>query len=138
MMREVVRAFKAILQEDRRCINEWVDVVPAVQWALNTAYRESNASTPYHVMFVQAPLTTFLTLASSTGEDWSVDALDEEVLRRKVANVMEAQQGLHKVVEKRVKKNCDRQRQAASRGQLPNIAAGDYVWWQRYGGRARR
>ena len=31
MMREVVRALKAILQEGRRDIREWVDVVPAVQ-----------------------------------------------------------------------------------------------------------
>ena len=36
MMREVVRALKAILQEERRDICEWVDVVPVVQWTLNT------------------------------------------------------------------------------------------------------
>ena len=40
---------------------------------------------------------------------------------------MEAQQRLHKVVEERVKKNCKRQNQAASRGHLPNFAVGDYV-----------
>ena len=40
---------------------------------------------------------------------------------------MEAQQRLHKVAEERVKKKRDRQRQAASRGQLPNFAMGDYV-----------
>ena len=68
MMREVVRALKAILQE-RRDIREWVDVVPAVQWALNTDYRERYASTPYHVMFGRAPLTSFSILASSTGEE---------------------------------------------------------------------
>ena len=45
MVREVVRALKAILQE-RRDIYEWEDVVPAVQWTLNTAYRERCASTP--------------------------------------------------------------------------------------------
>ena len=31
MMREVVRALKAILQEERRDVREWMDVVPAVQ-----------------------------------------------------------------------------------------------------------
>ena len=51
MMREMVRALKAILREERRNIREWLDVVPAVQWALNTAYCEKYASTPYHVMF---------------------------------------------------------------------------------------
>ena len=78
MMREVVRAFKAVSQEERRDIRERMDVVPAVKWALNTAYRERYASTPYHVMFGRASMTSFLALASSTGEDWKVDALDEE------------------------------------------------------------
>ena len=68
-MREVVRVLKAILQE-RRDVREWMDVVPAVRWALNMAYRERHANTPYHVMFRRAPLTSFSTLASSTGEDW--------------------------------------------------------------------
>ena len=99
-MREVVRALKAILQEERRDIREWVDVVSAVQWALNTAYRETYANTPYLVMFGRAPLTSFSTLDSSTGEDWKVDAIDEEeALRTKMANVLEASQRLHKVVD---------------------------------------
>ena len=55
-----------------------MDHAPAVQCALNTAYRERYASTPYHVMFERAPLTSFSALASSTGEDWKVDALDEK------------------------------------------------------------
>ena len=118
MMGEVVCAGKAIMQED---------VVPVLQWALNTAYRERYASTPYHVMLGRAPLTSFSTLASSTGKDGKVDALDGEALRRKVANVVEAHQGMHKVVDDRVKKNRERQRQAASRGQLLNFAVGDYV-----------
>ena len=65
-----------------------------------------------------------------------MDALDEEALPRKVVNVVEVQQRLHKVVEEWVKKNRDRQRQAASRGQLPNCAVGDYVmvaWVRRSG-----
>ena len=127
MMREVVRALRSIMQEERRDIREWVDVAPAVQWTPNTAYRERYASTPYYVMFGWAPLTSFSTLASSIGKDWKVDALDEEALRREVANVVKAQQRLHKVVEERMKGNRERQRQAASRGQLPNFAMGDYV-----------
>ena len=127
MMREVVRALKAILQEERRDIREWVDVVPKVQWALNTAYRERYVSTPYHVMFGRAPLTSFSTLASSTGEDWKVDVLDKEASRWRLAKVVEAQQRLHKVVEERVKKNRERQRQAANRGQLMNFALRNYV-----------
>ena len=78
-------------------------------------------------MFGRAPLTSSSTLASSTGEYWKVDALDEKALRGKVANIEEAHQGLHKVVKERVKKNRERQRQAANRGQLPNFAVEDYV-----------
>ena len=105
MMREVMRALKIILQEKRRDIREWVDMLPAVQWALNTAYRKRYARTPYHVMFGRAPLASFSTLALSTGQNWKLDALDQEALRRKVANVVEARQGLHKTDEERVKKS---------------------------------
>ena len=116
---------KAFLQE-RRDIREWVDVVQVLQWTSNTAYRKIYASTPYHVVVGRAPLTSFSTLASSTGEDWKVDELDEEALRRKVAIAVEAQQRLHKVIEERMKKNRERKRKAASRGQLPNLV-GDQV-----------
>ena len=57
-------------------------------------------------MFGRAPLRSFPTLASSTAEDWKVDALGGDALRRKVANVVEAQRGLHKMVEERVKKTA--------------------------------
>ena len=40
MMREVVRTLKALVQEERRNTRDWVELVPAVQWALNTAFRE--------------------------------------------------------------------------------------------------
>ena len=73
---------------------------------LDKAFHEKFASTPYHVMFGRAPLTSFSTLASSTGEDWKVDAIDEEILWRKVANVVEVQQRLHKVVEEGVEKTA--------------------------------
>ena len=69
MMREVVRTLKAISQEERCDTRERVDVVPAVQWALNTALRERYASTPHHVLFGRTPLTNF-SLAASTGGKW--------------------------------------------------------------------
>ena len=67
-----------MLQEERRDVRDWVGLVPAVQWALNTAFRERYASTPYHVMFGRAPRTSFSTLASSTGGEWRLDVLDED------------------------------------------------------------
>ena len=66
MMGKVVRALKVVSKEKRRDIREWMDAVPTVQCALNTAYSGRYASTPYHVMFGQAPLISFTTLASLT------------------------------------------------------------------------
>ena len=51
MVKEVVRSLRSILLEQRRAVSEWVDVLPAEQWALNTAFRPRYGSTPYHVMF---------------------------------------------------------------------------------------
>ncbi|CAB1109830.1 unnamed protein product [Ectocarpus sp. CCAP 1310/34] len=127
MMREIVRTMKAVLQERRRNVRDWVDLVPAVQWALNTAYRERYASTPYHVMFGRAPRTSFSTLASSSGEAWNIDTLDATKLKQQVQNVIQTQAVLHKQVQQKVDHNRARQRAAASRGDLPAFTVGDYV-----------
>ena len=127
MMREVVKTLKAMLQEERRSTRDWVDFVPAVQWALNTAYRERYGSTPYHVMFGRAPKTFLSTLASPTSGEWRVDVMDPAALRRHVRGVVEAQVGLHKEVLKKVQTNRALQRAAVSKGALPNFAVGDYV-----------
>ena len=127
MMREVVRTLKAILQERRGSVRDWVDLVPAVQWALNTAYRERYGSTPYHVMFGRAPRTSFSTLASSSGEEWNIDSLDVDQLQQQIQSIVLAQTDLHKQVLKKVESNRARQRSAASRGVLPEFSVGDYV-----------
>ena len=51
MVKEVVRSLRSIVLGQRRAVSEWVDVLLAVQWALNTAFRPRYVSTPYHVMF---------------------------------------------------------------------------------------
>ena len=45
-VREVVRALKSILSEQRKQVAEWVDALPAAQWALNTSFRERYRNTP--------------------------------------------------------------------------------------------
>ena len=69
-MKEVVRSLRSILLEQRREVSEWVDVLPAVQWALNAAFRPRYGSTPYHVMFGRAPRTYFSVLANSSAGEW--------------------------------------------------------------------
>ena len=58
MVKEVVSSLRSIFLQQRRAVSEWVDVLPAVQWALNTAFRPRYGSTPYHVMFGRAPKTS--------------------------------------------------------------------------------
>lgn len=57
----MTRAPRSILVEQRGEASEWVDVLPAVQWVLNTAFRRYG-STPYHVIFGRAPRTSFSVL----------------------------------------------------------------------------
>ena len=83
-------------------MTEWVDVLPAVQWALNTAYRRRYDSTPYHVMFGRAPRTSFSVLASSSEGEWNCDVLDDTQLKRAVQGVLELQESFHVQAQERV------------------------------------
>ena len=71
MVREVARALKSILSEHRKQVAEWVDVLPAAQWALNKSFRERCRDTPYCVMFGRAPRTSFSALKTVTGGVWN-------------------------------------------------------------------
>ena len=71
MVREVVRALKSVLSEQRTQVAEWVDVLPAAQWVLNTSFRERYRNTPYCVMFGRAPRTSFSALKTVTGGVWN-------------------------------------------------------------------
>ena len=73
MANEVVRSFRSIILEQRRAFSEWVDVLPAVRWVLNTAFRPRYGSTSYHVMFGRAPRTSFSVLANSSAGEWNCD-----------------------------------------------------------------
>ena len=75
----------------------------------------------------RAPRVALSTLASSTGQDWQVDVLDEKALRAKVQSVVAAQSQLHKEVLDKVQANRGKQRVTASRGSLPIFFVGDYV-----------
>ena len=49
-------------------------------------------------MIVRTPRTALPTLASSSGQDWQVDVLDDKALRKKVQSMVEVQSQLHKEV----------------------------------------
>ena len=132
MVKEVVRALKSILSDQRRHVSNWPDVLPAAQWALNTSFRERYRSTPYCVMFGRAPRTAFSALASVTGGQWNVDVMDADSLRAKVQGVVEEQVRFCRDVQQAVVVSRENKRRRA-RGQavLPKFAVGDFVLYVR-------
>eukprot|EP00903_Cladosiphon_okamuranus_P011351 g10699.t1 len=64
-------------------------------------------------------------LASSSGEDWNVDVLDDDALKHHVRNVVEVQAELHKDVSAKVNKNREKQRKAESRDTLESLVFGN-------------
>ena len=71
-------------------------------------------------------ITALSKLGYSSGQDWQVDVLDGKVLR-KVQSVVEVQSQLRTEVLDKVQANHGKQRAAASREYLPNVAVGEYV-----------
>ena len=49
MMREILKASKAILNERGQPLSAWITVLPLVQWALNTAVRQRFGTSPFQV-----------------------------------------------------------------------------------------
>ena len=76
MNREVVRTFRAVLSERRRPPSEWPLALWAVQWALNSAYRERMGTTPFQMMTGRPPATPMSVLAGKDGDAWTVEELD--------------------------------------------------------------
>ena len=64
-------------------------MLPAVQWALNTAFRSRYGSTPYHVMFGRAPRTSFSVLSNFSAGEWNCDVLDDDQMKRVLKGVLE-------------------------------------------------
>ena len=99
MVKEVVRSLRSILLDHRRVVSKWVDVLPAVQWALNTAFCPCYSSTPYHVMSGRAPRTFFSVLANSSAGEWNCGVLDEDETKRALKGVLEWQEQFHVQVQ---------------------------------------
>ena len=68
MMRMVIHGAKAMLNEGARPLSEWVVLLPAAQWALNTAWRKRLQATPYRVMMGREPRTAFTSLIEGDDE----------------------------------------------------------------------
>ena len=132
MVKEVVRSLRSILLEQRRAVSEWVAVLPAVQWALNTAFRPRYGNTPYHVMFGRAPRTSFSVLANSSAGEWNCDVLDDDHIKRALKGVLELEEQFHVQVQEPVAAELGRRRKELSAGlELPNFEVSDYFLYAR-------
>ncbi|CAM9582962.1 unnamed protein product, partial [Ascophyllum nodosum] len=129
MNREVVRTFRAVLSERRRPPSEWPLALGAVQWALNSAYRERMGTTPFQMMTGRPPATPMSVLAGKDGDAWTVEELDVscEQMQSWVAGWAREQEDLRRDVVKRVREQCERVREVSGRGYLPVFEVGDYV-----------
>ena len=116
MVKEVVRSLRSIILEKRRAVSEWVNVLPAVEWALNTAFRPPYGSTPYHVMLV--------TLLGRLSLCWRIrppgsgicDALDNDQIKRALKGVLELQEQFHVQVQESVAAEREPGRKESSAG----------------------
>ena len=132
MVREVIRALRSILSEQQRSVSEWVDVLPAAQWALNTSFRERFRATPHHVMFGRAPRTAFSALVSMTDGAWNIDVMDSDALREKVRGVVEEQVRFCQEVQAAVAVSRENKRKSAQgEAVLPKFSVGDFVLYAR-------
>ena len=106
-MAEVVEPLRVFL-EQRKQVAEWVDVLPAAQWALNTSFSERCRNTPYSVMFGRATGTMSSALSTVTEGRYSSCLYNERQL-------------IDITVVRRVR----------PRAEMPNrapAAGGDYRW----------
>ena len=75
---EVVRTFRAVINERGRPLPEWPDSIYAVQFALNSDYRERMGATPFQLMTGRVPLTAFSVFSGDGPDGWCVK--EEEFL----------------------------------------------------------
>ena len=126
MVKVAVRSLRSVLLEQRRAVSEWVDVLPAVEWALNTAFRPRYGSTPYHVMFGRATRTSFSVFANSSAGEWNCDLLDDDQIKRALNGVLELHEQFHVQVQEHVAAEHERRRKQSSAGlELLNFEVGD-------------
>ena len=129
MNREVVKMLRAVLSKRRRPPSKWPLGSGAVEWALNSAYRERMGTKPFQIMTGRSPTTAMSMLAGEDGDAWTVEELDVscEQMQSWVAGWVQEQEDLRRNVVERVREQRKRVREVSGRGHLPVFEVGDYV-----------
>lgn len=126
--KEMLRVFRSIVSEFQMSLDEWPDLLPVVQSALNNAPSPSRGNISPITAFVgkepTPPIATFLR-TDSVKPITVTDAQRERLINVQALKDRVAE--LHPLVAESVRKNRQRSREAASAGTLPNFSEGDYV-----------
>ena len=126
--KEILRALRSIVSELQTKFEDWPDLLPVVQSALNNAPRPQRGNISPITGFLSRdptpPIGTFLRTKNT--ETVTLEDVDRErmlhvsLLKRRVAE-------LQPMFGMELEANRRRKRQAASRGELPNCTEGDSV-----------
>lgn len=126
--REVLRLFRGIMSELQLTLDEWTDIVPVVQHALNNAPSPQRQGLCPITIFAgtepSSPIASFK--RAETGKIVTFDNAVEQHLTN-LTSVKERLAELHQMIENTLERNRSRSREAASTGILPNFSEGDYV-----------
>ncbi|CDF38803.1 unnamed protein product [Chondrus crispus] len=126
--KELVRTCRATLSELQMRPEEWPDILPIIQSTLNNTPSRHRGNVAPITAFLGAdptpPIHTFLrssTVTSMTVSEVQADhILNVDKLKSLIAD-------LHLIVSESLKKNRQKAREAASRGELPKFEVGDFV-----------
>lgn len=126
--KELLRVFRAVLSELQMRHDEWPDLLPLVQSALNTAPSPQRGDVSPITAFTglppTPPISTFIRTATAKALTIT------EAQRECVFNIKDLQERaaeLHPIISHTLKENRRRHRQASEKGQLCNFAEGDFV-----------
>lgn len=126
-MCHVLRTLQATLAEREKPLEEWITVVPAVQWALSMASRPSIGTMPFKVMMDLEPRTGFAPVVEKAEEGWLVEPLMLAQVKRETARIVDVQEERHRNVLCHREAGRVKLRECANRGELPYFLVGDFV-----------
>lgn len=126
--KELLRVFRSITSELLLRPEEWPDLLPIVQSALNNAPSPQRRNIPPVTAFTgldsSPPIATFIRSSTTTPMTISDVARERAVnlyaLQTKIAE-------LHPLVQESLESSRKRIRESSSRGKLPKFAEGDFV-----------
>ncbi|CAM9997209.1 unnamed protein product, partial [Chrysoparadoxa australica] len=139
VMREILRTFKAILNQAGMRPDQWRDVVNVVQYALNTAPRTRKMGlTPFHMGIGNQAEPLTMVIQSQEEAGWTNIPLTPEQVQAHTKDLQDALAALHKPVSEAAEASRMRGRVTQSQGKRAGFEIGDFVMVARVKRRGRQ